>query len=113
MECVASAVTDQRCVTELLRDCFGTDNPLTRGWAIQAATLNFYLPPEPGRSRCSVVSVEVTSRGRLNLHKFDEKLRAQLEGYLVQLGILQDLQVLKPSASVIPPGRMSHSDLFG
>ena len=113
MECVASAVTDQRCVTELLRDCFGADNPLTRGWSIQAATLNFYLPPEPGRIRCSVVSVEVTSRGRLNLHKFDEKLRVQLEGYLVQLGILQDQQVLKPSASMTLPGRTSHSDLFG
>jgi hypothetical protein len=59
------------------------------------------------------VSVEVTSRGRLNLHKFDEKLRAQLEDYLVQLGILQDQQVLKPSASMTLPGRTSHSDLFG
>jgi len=39
-----------------------------------------------GKSRCQVVSVEITSKGRLNLHKFDEKLRAQLEGYLVQLG---------------------------
>jgi hypothetical protein len=113
MECVASAVSDQRCVTELLKDYFGADNPLKRGWSIQAATLNFYLAPEPGRSRCSVVSIEVTSRGRLNLHKFDEKLRAQLEGYLVQLGILQDQQVLKPSGIAIPPGRTLHSDLFG
>jgi len=40
--------------------------------------------------------VEITSKGRLNLHKFDEKLRAQLEGYLVQLGILKAQQVLKP-----------------
>ena len=113
MECVASAVSDQRCVTELLKDYFGADNPLKRGWSIQAATLNFYLAPEPGRSRCSVVSIEVTSRGRLNLHKFDEKLRAQLEGYLVQLGILQDQQVLKPSGIAPPPGRTLHSDLFG
>lgn len=113
MECVASAVSDQRCVTELLKDYFGAENPLKRGWSIQAATLNFYLAPEPGRSRCSVVSIEVTSRGRLNLHKFDEKLRAQLEGYLVQLGILQDQQVLKPSGIAIPPGRTLHSDLFG
>ena len=47
-----------------------------------------------GKSRCTVISVEVTSKGRLNLHKFDEKLRTQLEGYLVQLGILQGQQVL-------------------
>ena len=43
-----------------------------------------------------MVSVEITSKGRLNLHKFDEKLRSQLEGYLVQLGILKGQQVLQP-----------------
>jgi hypothetical protein len=40
------------------------------------------------------VSVEVTSKGRLNLHKFDEKLRTQLEGYLVHLEILEPKQAL-------------------
>ena len=49
-----------------------------------------------GKSRCPVVSVESTSKGRLNLHKFDEKLRSQLEGYLVQLDILKGQQVLQP-----------------
>jgi hypothetical protein len=38
--------------------------------------------------------VEVTSKGRLNLHKFDEKLRTQLEGYLVHLEILEPKQAL-------------------
>ena len=95
MECTASAASDQRCVTDLLQDYFGAENPLARGWAIQAAVLNFYLAPMQGKSRCQVVSVEITSKGRLNLHKFDEKLRAQLEGYLVQLGILKAQQVLK------------------
>ncbi len=96
MECTASAASDQRCVTDLLADYFGSENPLTRGWMIQAAVLNFYLAPLQGKSRCPVVSVEITSKGRLNLHKFDEKLRAQLEGYLVQLGILKGQQVLQP-----------------
>ena len=96
MECTASASSDQRCVTDLLEDYFGAGNPLARGWTIQAAVLNFYLAPMQGKSRCQVVSVEITSKGRLNLHKFDEKLRAQLEGYLVQLGILGAQQVLKP-----------------
>ena len=96
MECTASASSDQRCVTDLLASYFNSENPLTRGWMIQAAVLNFYLAPMQGKSRCSVVSVEVTSKGRLNLHKFDEKLRTQLEGYLVQLGILQGQQVLLP-----------------
>ncbi len=96
LECTASASSDQRCVTDLLADYFNSENPLTRGWMIQAAVLNFYFAPMQGKSRCTVVSVEVTSKGRLNLHKFDEKLRAQLEGYLVQLGILQGQQVLLP-----------------
>jgi len=97
MECTASAASDQRCVTDLLADYFGSENPLTRGWLIQAAVLNFYLAPMQGKSRCSVVSLEITSKGRLNLHKFDEKLRSQLEGYLVHLGILKGLQVLQPA----------------
>ncbi len=71
MECTASAASDQRCVTDLLADYFGSENPLTRGWMIQAAVLNFYLAPLQGKSRCPVVSVEITSKGRLNLHNFD------------------------------------------
>lgn len=95
LECTASASSDQRCVTDLLEQYLGAECPLRRGWAIQAATLNFYLAPVRGRGRGSVISVEVTSKGRLNLHKFDEKLRTQLEGYLVHLGILKSQQVLQ------------------
>ncbi len=76
VECTASAASDQRCVTDMLEQLMPSDNPLGRGWAIKAATLNFYLAPLQGKGRASVVSVEVTSKGRLNLHKFDEKLRA-------------------------------------
>ena len=106
MECTASASSDQRCVTELLQDYFVAENPLARGWTIQAAVLNFYLAPMRGKSRCQVVSVEITSKGRLNLHKFDEKLRAQLEGYLVQLGILKAQQVLKTAREQEEPATM-------
>jgi hypothetical protein len=106
MECTASASSDQRCVTELLQDYFVAENPLARGWTIQAAVLNFYLAPMRGKSRCQVVSVEITSKGRLNLHKFDEKLRAQLEGYLVQLGILKAQQVLKTGREKEEPATM-------
>ena len=76
---------------------------VTRGWLIQAAVLNFYLAPMQGKSRCPVVSVEITSKGRLNLHKFDEKLRTQIEGYLVQLGILKGQQVLQPDPETAKP----------
>jgi hypothetical protein len=109
MECTASAASDQRCVTDLLQDYFGAENPLARGWTIQAAVLNFYLAPMQGKSRCQVVSVEITSKGRLNLHKFDEKLRAQLEGYLVQLGILKTQQVLKPDREQEQPQAVATS----
>ena len=109
MECTASAASDQRCVTDLLQDSFGAENPLARGWTIQAAVLNFYLAPMQGKSRCQVVSVEITSKGRLNLHKFDEKLRAQLEGYLVQIGILKAQQVLKPDREQEQPQAVATS----
>ena len=115
LDCTSSATStanDQRCVTELLSDYFGSENPLARGAAIQAATLNFYLAPLQGKNRCTVVSVEVTSKGRLNLHKFDEKLRAQLEGYLVRLGILNDQQVFDPEMNTRSRKLLS-SDLFG
>ena len=69
--------------------------------AVTAALVNLYYPPEPGRTRPKVVTIEVTSKGRLNLHKFDAKMQAQLEGYLVAVGILQKGQTL--SAQELPP----------
>lgn len=73
---------------------FPNDNPLAHHWEVAAATINLYYPPEPGKGRAKVISVEVTSRGRLNLHQFDDKLRQQLEGYLVEVGILSPNQTL-------------------
>ena len=94
----AMASSDHTCVTELIAQEFKTDNPLARQWLVTAATINLYYAPPVGKQRSPVVSVEVTRRGRLNLHKFDEKLRAQLEGYLVQVGILQEKQTLSAQA---------------
>jgi hypothetical protein len=53
-----------------------------------------------------VVTVEITRKGRLNLHKFDAALQAQLEGYLVYLGILQNGQTL--NAQETPPSADVH-----
>lgn len=55
-----------------------------------------------------VVTVEVTRKGRLNLHKFDASLLAQLECYLVSLGILDRGQRLNieeepPAADIGEP----------
>jgi hypothetical protein len=94
LDCTAMASSRQRCVTELMQKHLPTENPLAHNWLVMAAQINLYYPPEPGRTRAKVVTVEVTRRGRLNLHKFDAVMQAQLEGYLVTLGILQPGQTL-------------------
>ena len=58
--------------------------------------------------RPKVVTVEVTRKGRLNLHKFDATRQAQLERYLVSLGILDRGQRLNvgeepPAAEIGEP----------
>ena len=98
-ESTVMAAADHACVTELAADLFPTDNPLQRGWEIQAARINLYYPPEAGRSRGKVIPVEVTLRGRLNLHKYDEQLRAQPEGYLITLGVMQHERRLSPQVA--------------
>ena len=93
---LAMASVDNQCVTALMAKNFPSDDPLQRGWEIQAARINLYYPPEAGRARAKVISVEVTRLGRLNLHKYDEQLRARLEGYLITLGVMQAEQRLSP-----------------
>lgn len=75
--------------------------PLEGQWAATAAQVNLYYPPEPGRTRAKVVTIEVTCKGRLKLHKFDAKMQAQLEGYLVAVGILKKGQTL--NVQELPP----------
>ena len=93
-EFTAMASSEQQCVTELIAGKLPNDNPLAHQWLVNAASINLFYAPPPGKQRNPVVTVEVTRRGRLNLHKFDEKLRAQLESYLVQIGIMQEKQTL-------------------
>ena len=92
IDCTALQSSQQRSVHELLKEKL--PGPLEGQWAVTAAQVNLYYPPEPGRTRPKVVTIEVTSKGRLNLHKFDAKMQAQLEGYLVAVGILQKGQTL-------------------
>ena len=110
IECTAMQSSQQRSVHDLLREKL--PEPLEGRWAVTAAQVNLYYPPEPGRTRARVVPIEVTSKGRLNLHKFDAKMQAQLEGYLVAAGILQKGQTL--SAQELPPeaDAMSSSSTF-
>ena len=92
IDCTAMQSSQQRSVHKLLKEKL--PGPLEGQWAVTAAQVNLYYPPEPGRTRPKVVTIEVTSKGRLNLHKFDAKMQAQLEGYLVAVGILQKGQTL-------------------
>jgi hypothetical protein len=64
MECTASAfqrsaLRDRTC----WQDYFGAEIRLRVAGPIQAAVLNFYLAPMQGKSRCQVVSVEITQQG--------------------------------------------------
>jgi hypothetical protein len=93
-EFTAMASSEHQCVTELIAEQLPHDNPLAQHWLVNAARISLYYAAPPGKKHNPVVTVEVTRRGRLNLHKFDEKLRAQLEGYLVQVGILEQSQTL-------------------
>ena len=94
LDCSATAQANGQCVSDLLRHKLASQHPLRGGWSVVSATLNFFLPPRKVSGRCEVISVEVTSKGRTNLHKFEERLRSQLEGYLVSLGILAPDQAM-------------------
>jgi len=86
LDCTAMVASDRRCVTELIQDAI--PDVISLHWTVVAAQINLYYPPEIGKSRSKVVSVEVTRKGRLNLHKFDAAMQSRLEGYLVALGVL-------------------------
>ncbi len=92
LDCTAMAASEHRSVTDLLAEKL--PGPLAENWIVTAAQINLYYPPEPGKSKAKLVTIEVTSKGRLNLHKFDAQLQAQLESYLVALGILAKGQTL-------------------
>ncbi|MYN12772.1 hypothetical protein GSY71_06390 [Pusillimonas sp. TS35] len=94
LQATAQGASKYQCVTDLLGENFPQENPLDQGWTITAAQINLYYPPPPNLTRRKVISIEVTSKGRLNLHKYDEALQAQLEGYLVDIGILVAGQTL-------------------
>jgi hypothetical protein len=91
--------SQQRSVHKLLKEKL--HGPLEGNWAVMAAQVNLYYPPEPGRTRPKMLTIKVTSKGRLNPYKFNAKMQAQLESYLVAVGILQKGRTL--SAHEVPP----------
>ncbi|WP_417251039.1 hypothetical protein [Castellaniella sp.] len=94
---------DDESIVDLLQN-----NPVTAGllgpdWTVTAAQIDLYYPPEPGKIRRKVVKIEVTYRGRINLHQYDEALKQRLESYLVTAGILDEGQTL--TANVVQDGQ--------
>ncbi len=100
VDCTAMASSEHRCVTDLLAEKL--PGPLAEKWLVTAAQINLYYPLEQGKTRPKVVAIEITRKGRLNLHKFEPDLQRQLERYLVTLGILEKGQTL--SSQETPPG---------
>jgi hypothetical protein len=92
IKCSAMHACQQRSVHDLLTEKL--PRLLKDHWTVTAAQINLYYPPEPGRTRAKVVTVELTHKGRLNLYKFDIRLQVQLEGYLVSAGVLHKGQTL-------------------
>ncbi|MCW7536254.1 hypothetical protein OOT46_00095 [Aquabacterium sp. A7-Y] len=107
LECSATAAGGRRSVTELLKEMWCEDHPLTDGWRITAADIALYYPPEPGRSRMRQICLEITDRGRVNLHKFEASLQRQLESYLIDMGILRPEQTFE--APSLPTGMPEHT----
>ncbi|MFT0532401.1 hypothetical protein ACMHYJ_06140 [Castellaniella hirudinis] len=105
MKIAASAMgrSDDESITDLLRGNPATSGLLGSDWTVTAAQVDLYYPPEPSKIRRKAVKIEVTHRGRLNLHKYDESLKQQLESYLVLAGILDEGQTL--TANVVRDGQ--------
>lgn len=102
IECTATAKAEHKHVSDLLREKLLAE-PLNGRWKVASATIHLYYPAEVGK-RPKVVPIVVTSKGRLNLHKLDPEMQAQVEGYLVEVGILARGQRLEArEASDIAP----------
>lgn len=96
----------RRDVADLLRQHFpqAVQSPRADDWRVTAASVSLYYPPKLGQIRSRVVTIELTSDGGTNLHKFDASLQRQLEGYLVELGVLRPGQTFQtPTAQTADP----------
>ena len=91
VEATATAVAQHQSVTELMQEEMPA--PLEGGWTVTAVQINLYYPGEAGR-RNRVVTAELTSMGRLRLPMRDPVMKANVERYLVEKGILARGQTL-------------------
>ena len=91
VEATATAMAQHQSVTELMQEEMSA--PLEGGWTVTAVQINLYYPGEAGR-RNRVVTAELTSMGRLRLPMRDPVMKANVESYLVEKGILARGQTL-------------------
>jgi len=85
IECTAMAAAQNQSVTDLMQEELPA--PLEGDWAVTAVQINLYYPGEAGR-RNRLVTAELTSMGRLRLPMRDPVMKANVERYLVEKGIL-------------------------
>jgi hypothetical protein len=85
VESTATALAQHQSVTVLMQEEMSA--PLEGGWTVCAVQINLYYPGQGGR-RNRVVTVELTSTGRLHLPVRDPVMKADVERYLVETGIL-------------------------
>lgn len=111
-EFTAMASHKSRCVTDLVAANFPNDNPLAAQWTVSAVTIHLTYAPSPGKQPAKPVVVQVTRRGRLNLHKYDDKLRTQLEGYLVEAGVMRANQTLDMNEQAMPGIEVEQEEWF-
>lgn len=92
VECTAMAAAQNQSVTELMGEELPA--PLEGEWTVTAVQINLYYPGEAG-GRNRVVIAELTSMGRLRLPLRDPVMKANVERYLVEKGILARGQSLE------------------
>ena len=91
VEATATAMAQHQSVTELMQEEMSA--PLEGGWTVTAVQINLYYPGDAGR-RNRIVTAELTSMGRLRLPMRDPVMKANVESYLVEKGILARGQTL-------------------
>lgn len=92
VDCCALEADGQSCVTNLLAKKM--PDVIEQEWLISAAQIDLYCPPLIDGYDHRVTTVELTRKGRLNLPRFNSVLQMQLEGYLLESGVMQPHQTL-------------------
>jgi hypothetical protein len=92
VDCCALEADVQSCVANLLTKKM--PDAIEQEWLISAAQIDLYCPPLIDGRSPRVLTVQLTSKGRLNLPRFNRVLQTQIEGYLLEAGVMQPYQTL-------------------